>query len=123
MEETTNQNRRRQTAGGSKGDIMTETTPAPAKPKKLSEEQTKNMLKNWRHLCELSRQRERTILQLLRHPDTTIEQIDEVRKVYAQAYKQLKEARQQLETAYETGRIYKSFAITQYIHNLPISLA
>lgn len=100
---------------------MTETT--PAKPKKLNEERTKEMLKNWKHLCGLSRRREQTILQLLRHPDATVEQIDEVRKAYAQAYKQLKEARQQLETAYETGRIYKSFAITEYIHRLPISLA
>ena len=98
------------------------TTPTPPKLTKLSEQQTKEMLKNWRDLCELSKKRERTLLELLRHPEATIEQIDEARKLYAVSYKRLKETQQQLIAAYQTGRIYNSFRITMFLDQTSISL-
>ena len=87
-----------------------------------SERQTREMLKNWRNLCDLSKKREQLLLHLLRHPDATIEQIDEARKVYATAYKRLKETQQQLIAAYQTGRIYNSFRYTMFLNQTSISL-
>lgn len=87
---------------------MTETTPTTPTAKKLSEQQTMEVLKNWRNLCDLSKKREQTLLQLLRHPDATIEQIDEARKVYAVSYKRLKETQRILIAASQAGKIYNS---------------
>lgn len=89
---------------------------------KLSEQQTREMLKNWRDLCNLSKKREQTLLKLLRHPDATIEQIDKARKVYAVSYRQLQEAKQKLIAAYQTGRIYNSFRYTMFLEQTTISL-
>ena len=91
--------------------------------KKLTEERTREILINWRNLCELSKRRELTLLELLRHPEATIEQIDEARKVYAQSYKQLKEAKYQLISAYQTGRLYyNSFKYTMFLEQTTITL-
>ena len=76
--------------------MQTEPTPTPPKLTKLSERQTWEVLRGWRNLCDLSKKREQLLLHLLRHPDATIEQIDEARKVYATAYKRLWEAEQKL---------------------------
>ena len=66
------------------------------------------VLKKWRNLCDLSKKREQTLLQLLRHPDATIEQIDEARKVYSAAYKRITQMQQQLTAASQAGKIYNS---------------
>lgn len=90
-----------------------------------SERQTREMLKNWRNLCDLSKKREQLLLHLLRHPDATIEQIDEARKVYATAYKRLWEAKQkliQLTQAEQHGKLTTSYMTRNYILESIISL-
>ena len=101
---------------------MTETTPTTPTAKKLSEQQTMEMLKNWKNLCDLSKKRERTLLQLLRHPDATIEQIDEARKVYATSYKRLWEAKQKLIQAEQHGKLTTSYMTRHFIHESTITL-
>ena len=87
-----------------------------------SERQTREMLKNWRNLCDLSKKREQLLLHLLRHPDATIEQIDEARKVYATSYKRLWEAKQKLIQAEQHGKLATSYMTRLFIHESTITL-
>lgn len=93
-------------------------------PKKLSPEKVKELIKNWLELCKKCRQAELTMLQLLRHPQATIEQIDEVRKDYAKRCEDMQKRKAQLISLFQTSKLgepYSNYRTTVMLEQTPFS--
>lgn len=60
--------------------------------------------KKWRELLKKRKHMEGLVLELMRHPDTTAEELMEMHDVYTNTYKLLHEVEHKMETVLRTGK-------------------
>jgi hypothetical protein len=65
--------------------------------REMTPEKRKKILLSWRDVCNLSKDMERKLLQLARHPESTPEQIAEAFAAYKRVYWASKETAQKME--------------------------
>jgi hypothetical protein len=82
----------------------------------MTDEKRKKILLSWRDLCNLSKDMERKLLQLARHPEATPEQIAEAVATYRRTYWASKTTAQTMEQfgmTYHCEQIVAKITLTE----------
>jgi seryl-tRNA synthetase len=71
----------------------------------MTKEKRRSIQKQWRDLLKLRHKFERGILELMRHPDATAEDLMKAHDAYTAQYKTMREAEYKVETVLRTGSL------------------
>jgi predicted N-acyltransferase len=70
----------------------------------MTKEKRRTIERKWRDLLKKREHMEGLVLELMRHPDTTAEELMKMRDVYTNTYRLLHEAEYAVETVLRTGK-------------------
>ena len=74
----------------------------------MTKEKRRSIQKQWNDLLKLRHKFERGVLELMRHPDATAEDLMKAHDAYTAQYKTMREAEYKVETVFRSGKPLKT---------------